>query len=225
MINNFFNRCHNTVLALVLCCWAALFNAELTESNKRSEHHATVTWSAAWHTHACVEILVCSVFSDESDKSHDLWFTSPLLHFSSVLLEKMIIRSKQHLFHQRLTHSLCAGRQKYLATFLIDLWSTQTQTYVVYMAAFCWLVASFLGYKLPPPGLHSHTKDRVFMCVLNAMLTMLSNFQDLCVHATDHIISKIIRAWQIRDFEQTDQRCFCVRLHVCTSYLHSGKQF
>lgn len=44
------------------------------------------------------------------------------------------------------------------------------------LVVICCLVASFLGYKLPPPGLHSHTKGSLIMCVrvrvcLNSALT------------------------------------------------------
>ena len=45
-----------------------------------------------------------------------------------------------------------------LATFSLDFEAHNGVRKVCNPVMFCWLVASFLGYKLPPTGLHSHTK-------------------------------------------------------------------
>lgn len=58
---------------------------ELTERNKRSEQKADLTSchrdTVCRLTHTCVEILVCSVFSDESGMSHDPVIYFPLITF------------------------------------------------------------------------------------------------------------------------------------------------
>lgn len=93
-----------------------------------------------------------------------------------------------------------------------------THTHIVYIRHviwLCWLVASFLGYKLPPCGLHSRTKGRS-LCVCSNWTQQLLCGHLICNH-------KWINVWQTLTVETLSLRppscCLYPQLVLCAAFV------